>query len=40
MEMTEDYGADHKHSGADQNDDGRFLLGNEWCRFHDLITAP
>jgi hypothetical protein len=39
MEMTEDYSTDHKHNGADQNDDGGFLLGNEWCRFHSQITA-
>jgi hypothetical protein len=35
MEIAEDYGADRTHNGADQNDDGRFLLGNEWHWFHD-----
>jgi hypothetical protein len=37
--MAEDYGADHKHNGADQNDDGRFLLGNKLFRSHHEITA-
>ena len=37
--MTENHGANRKDGGTDPNDDGGLLLGNEWHRFHDMITA-
>jgi hypothetical protein len=38
--MPEDHRTKRKDSRADPNDHGGFLLGNEWCWFHDRPTAP
>ena len=37
--MSEDHGANRKDGRTDPNDDGGFLLGNAWRRFHDRITV-
>jgi hypothetical protein len=39
MLMSEDHRANRKDRRANPNDYGGFLLGYDWRRFHDQITA-
>jgi hypothetical protein len=39
ISMAEVHRTNRKDGSADPNEDGGSLFGNDWCRFHDQITA-
>jgi hypothetical protein len=39
ISLAEVHRTNRNEGRADPNEDGRSLFGNDWCRFHDPITA-